>query len=49
MKIESYFIGQVLQKRAQCSPDEKVIITPQGAMIVPKTKIDKLVERMIGK
>ena len=47
MLIESYFIGIILQKRAECGEEEKVILTKQGAIIVSKTRIDRLIARII--
>ena len=44
--FDSYSITTVVRLRKSCGPNMKVIFAEDIPLIVPKTKVDRLLERM---
>lgn len=45
MKVNSFDIGRLIDLQAQCTPAQKVAIRDGMFQIVPKSVIDKLVDK----
>jgi hypothetical protein len=44
--FDSHSVSTVLRLRKSCGPNMKVIFTGDIPLIVPKTKVDRLLERV---